>query len=183
MRFQSLIIAALTSSAAAQSWPGAESLPDGPYTGVVHANGSTTMTHQELGTTHFFELGESQDKRQEIRGLSKRESHCWGYTINHGGVDGSYDSLQRWAGSGQTLSSGDTTRYYGFNNQGVYSYACVNGPHKSYKFSQNDVRYAFESMDGQHGKACRAYEAGYYIWPGTVSLVGKCNSGTAVCLG
>lgn len=182
MHFQTLTMVALAGAAsAAKIWAGSENIPDGPYKGIVHADGSTTMTHMEHGTTHHFEL--TDDGQEEKRDLSKRESHCWGYQLNHGGVDGSYDSLQRWAGNGQVMASGDTTHYYGFNNQGVYSYACTNAPHKTYTFNRGDIRKAFANMDGQYGPACRAYEAGYYIWPGTDSLVGKARSGTAVCLG
>jgi hypothetical protein len=174
MHFQNIAILALAGLGAANRWPGVEHLPDGPYQGVVHANGSTTMTSLDSGSEHFFELEQAPASE-----LQKRYTSCWGDDLPHGGVDGAGDSLKRWAGSGQELSSGDSGHYYGFNNQGVYVYYCINWPHSRGNLDTNDVYYAFGQMDAN----CRAYEAGYFQWDNTPEIVGKCRSGTAVCLG
>ena len=58
MRFQIISLLALLgpTAAAAKRWVGMENLPDGPYKGVTHADGSTTVTSMETGETHTFAL-------------------------------------------------------------------------------------------------------------------------------
>lgn len=174
MQFKNVLTLALAGLASANRWLGVENLPDGAYHGVVYPNGSTTMTSLDSGASHFFELEEAS---ADV--LQKRYTACWGDDLPHGGVDGAAESLRRWAGSGRELSSGDSPNYYGFNNQGVYVYYCINAPHSSGNLDSNDVNYALGQMDA----SCNAYEAGYWQWDGSSEIVGKCRSNTAVCLG
>lgn len=158
-----------------------ENLPDGPYKGITHANGSTSVTSLETGQTYTFAL--AQDARDQQRrsdfAIEKRKIDCWGYLLDHGGVDDAVVSLKSWAGSGRDWSSGDRPDYFGYNSRGVYVYYCINAPHSSGNLDVQDINYALGQMDSK----CKRYEAGYFQWIGSPELVGKCRSGTAVCLG
>ncbi|KYK57294.1 hypothetical protein DCS_04302 [Drechmeria coniospora] len=174
---------ALVGVGVADRWVGMESLPDGLYSGQTHDDGSTTMTSLQSGAKFTFPLvGDDGEraKRSVDDALAKRDTSCWGYELDHDGVDEGVVALKNWAGNnGQTISSGDTTSYFGFNRKGVYVYYCINQAHSQGNLDINDINYALRNMDG----TCRRYEAGYFLWPGTPELVGKCRSGTAVCLG
>lgn len=159
-----------------------ETLPDGPYHGVTHPNGSTTVVSLVSGAVYDFDLIKEAvgQTRQSDYAIAKRDdAHCWGYQLDHGGVDEAAQALKNWAGSGQQLTSGGTTNYFGYNMKGVYVYYCINWTHSQGNLDTKDVSYALGMMDS----ACPAYEAGYFQWPCTPEIVGKCRSGTAVCLG
>jgi hypothetical protein len=89
MRFQILSLLALVGASAANQWAGMENLPDGAYRGFNHPDGSTTMTSLDSGDTYTFSLVKSatgQTKRLDYA-ISKRDTSCWGYQLDHGGVD------------------------------------------------------------------------------------------------
>ncbi|PHH65113.1 hypothetical protein CDD81_3244 [Ophiocordyceps australis] len=182
MRANIFSLLTLVGASAASQWAGMDGLPDGPYSGIVHPNGSTTMTSLESGAKYNLDLVQDtadHAKRSEHT-LEKRDISCWGYELDHGGVDEGVVALKNWAGNnGQTIVSGDTTNYYGFNRKGVYVYYCINVPHSQGNLDINDINYALRNMDS----GCRPYEASYFRWPGSPELVGKCRSGTPVCLG
>lgn len=88
--------------------------------------------------------------------------------------------LKNWAGTGgQTIISGNTRNYYGFNNNGVYVYYYINRTHSQGNLDIRDIDFALKNMDS----TCSPYVDGFYLWDGTPELVGKCRSGTAVCIG
>ncbi|OBT60223.1 hypothetical protein VE03_10317 [Pseudogymnoascus sp. 23342-1-I1] len=181
MRFQLLALLGLASASAATQWSGMENLPNGAYSGVNHPDGSTTVTSLESGKTYDFSLSNRATKqtRRSDYAITKRDTSCWSYQLDHTGVDQGVINLKNWAGSGVGLSSGDSPSYYGFNNNGVYVYYCINKAHSSGNLDINDIDYALRQMDSN----CASYEAGYFLWPNRVELVGKCRSGTPVCLG
>ncbi|KFY00193.1 hypothetical protein O988_03451 [Pseudogymnoascus sp. VKM F-3808] len=182
MRFQILSLLAIAGVTAASQWAGVENLPDGAYSGVNHPDGSTTMTSLESGESFTFSLTDAAPKetKRSDYAISKRDTDCWGYELDHGGVDDGFGLLKNWAGTfGRGLSSGDGTNYYGFNSRGVYVYYCINAAHSQGNLDITDINYAALNMDS----TCGAYQAGYYLWNGSAELVGKARSGTAVCLG
>jgi hypothetical protein len=174
-----LAIAGLT-TATTGSWLGMENLPDGPYKGVNHDDGSTTITNLETGESYEFGLSkESAANEKRSVSIEKREASCWGYQLDHGGVDAAVVKLKNWAGTGRDLTTGGKPDYFGYNERGVYVYYCVNAAFSGGNVDVADIDYALGQMDGQ----CQRYEAGYYRWDGSAELVGKVRSGTAVCLG
>lgn len=183
MRFQIISLLALLgpTAAAAKRWVGMENLPDGPYKGVTHADGSTTVTSMETGETHTFALAEDpkEPKKRSDFAVEKRKISCWGYELDHAGCDEAVVELKNWAGSGHNWSSGERPDYFGYNRGGVYVYYCINAPHSSGNLDVVDINYALGQMDS----TCSRYEASYFQWVNSVELVGKCRSGTAVCLG
>ena len=182
MRFQILSLLALVGASAANQWAGMENLPDGAYSGVNHPDGSTTMTSLDSGATYTFGLVKSatEQTRRSDYAVAKRDTSCWGYQLDHDGVDDGVRALKNWAGTGGVdLVSGNARNYYGFNYKGVYVYYCINNVHSQGNLDINDIDFALRNMDS----ICARYEAGYYLWPGSPELVGKCGSGTAVCLG
>ncbi|CEJ92129.1 hypothetical protein VHEMI07799 [[Torrubiella] hemipterigena] len=184
MQFKLLALASSAAAAALSGqWTGFESLPDGAYSGIVHANGSTTVTSVDTGAEHFFGL-ESGSAAQK-RSISKRDVYCNGNYLNHGDVDATYQSLQNWAGAGQTLScSSGRTRFHGYVRGGAVSYACCNKGDTSYVFTADFVRYAFGAMDGNRGeRGCPAHMASFYAEPGSDKLVGKDAAGASFCAG
>ncbi|ELR08199.1 hypothetical protein VC83_08040 [Pseudogymnoascus destructans] len=182
MRFPTLTLLALASASAASHWAGMENLPDGAYSGTNHRDGSTTMTSLDSGSTYTFNLvkpATEQAKRSD-NALSKRLTSCWGYELDHGGTDDGVRELKDWAGTaGVDLASGNTRNYYGFNRKGVYVYYCINGLHTQGNLDIKDIEYAMWAMD----KGCGMYQAGYFLWPGSPEIVGRCRSSTAICLG
>jgi hypothetical protein len=182
MRFHILSLLGLASASVAIQWSGVENLPDGAYSGINHPDGSTTMTNLDSGETYNFSISAAptqQTKRSDYA-ISKRDTSCWGYQLDHGGVDAGTAALRQWAGeNGRDLYSGKTPNYYGFNNKGVYVYYCINAAHRQGNLDVNDINFALANMD----TTCAKWEAGYYLWPGSAELVGKCRSGTPVCLG
>lgn len=182
MRFQILSLLALSGATAANQWAGMENLPDGAYSGVNHPDGSTTMTALDSGETYTFNLIESatEQTRRSDYAVTKRETQCWGYQLDHGGVDDGVRALKNWAGTGgKDLSAGNTPNYYGFNNKGVYVYYCINGAHTQGNLDINDIEWAFKQMDA----ICGAYKGRYYQWTGSPEIVGMCRSGDIVCRG
>ncbi|CAJ0552330.1 Ff.00g063090.m01.CDS01 [Fusarium sp. VM40] len=181
MQFKLLPLLALAGlTTATGSWLGMENLPDGPYKGVNHDDGSTTVTNLKTGESFEFGLSnESAANEKRTVAIEKRETSCWGYELDHGGVDSAVVQLKNWAGSGQDLVSREKPTYFGYNARGVYVYYCINAPWSGGNIDVNDINYALEQMDGQ----CKRYEAGFYRWDGSAELVGKVRSGTAVCLG
>ncbi|PHH75858.1 hypothetical protein CDD82_4232 [Ophiocordyceps australis] len=179
MRANIFSLLALVGASAASQWAGMERVPDGPYSGTIHPDGSTTMTSLESGTKYKLDLVQDTGDHAK-RALEKRETSCWGYQLDHGGVDEGVAALKNWAGSnGQTLSSGATTSYIGYNRKGVYVYYCINVTHSQGNLDTKDIDYALRNMDS----TCKPYEASYFWWPGSPELVGKCRSGTPICLG
>ncbi|KAM0550233.1 hypothetical protein ACHAPJ_009082 [Fusarium lateritium] len=183
MQLSLLSIVALLGLATAA--PGAvksmKDLPDGPYKGSNNEDGTTTVTNIETGET--FSLKHEDDssaneKRSDVS-LDKRDSYCWGYQLDHTGTDEAVVQLKNWAGTGHDWSSGNKPDYFGYNVRGVYVYYCINAKHSSGNIDVADINYALGQMDAR----CARYEAGYFQWPGSPELVGKCRSGTKVCLG
>jgi hypothetical protein len=160
---------------------GWKDLPDGPYKGVNNPDGSTSVTNLETGKTFYFDHSKdltANGKRSEAA-IEKRDISCWGYQLDHTGTDEAVVQLKNWASTGHDWSSGDTPSYFGYNARGVYVYYCINAKHSSGNIDVADIDYALSQMDGK----CQRYEAGYFQWPGSPELVGKCRSGTSVCLG
>ena len=180
MRFQILSTLALVATGVvADRWANMDDLPDGPYSGITHANGSTTMTSLDTNEVFNFVLIKEDEKRSQSN-LKKRFAACWGTHLDHRGVDEAVVALKNWAGKGgKSLVSGDHKAYFGYNRRGVYVYYCIDRPHREGNLDINDINHALWEMD----HTCRAYEAGYYQWDSTPEIVGKCTSGTAVCVG
>ena len=183
MHVQILRLLAFAGAVAAHQWVGMENLPDGPYRGFNYPNGSTTMISLTSGKEFTFHLNETatENTRRSDSVITKRDTSCWGYQLDHSGVDIGVNQLKTWASEigGATLTSCARNQYYGFNNNGVYVYYCINRAWSSGNLDLVDVNYALTNMDS----ICIPYEAGYFLWPGSPELVGKCSSGTAVCLG
>lgn len=177
MQFKLVSILALAGFAAAAPSPpqGFKDLPDGPYSGVNHADGSSTVTNLETGQSFDFQAPAKAEKRS----IEKRATHCWGYELDHGGVDEAVVSLKNWAGAGQDWKSERTPSYYGYNARGVYVYYCINAPWSAGNIDVVDINYALGQMDS----VCKRYEAGYFQWDGSVEIIGKARSGTSVCRG
>jgi hypothetical protein len=117
--------------------------------------------------------------------LEKRPStsgvYCWGYGLDHEGVDISGHDLENWAGLGKSECSGPyQTVTFGTAINSALVYACIDKVGWCEMFSANDVREALGQMD----KACPAYEAGYYMFPGTfdAKIIGKCHGGDNICV-
>jgi hypothetical protein len=181
MQFKALTIFALLGLATAAPSPAnsMKDLPDGPYKGVNNADGSATLTNIETGETFNISKDSAAKEKRSSALLEKRLTSCWGYQLDHGGVDQAVVQLKNWAGTGHDWSSGNTPSYFGYNARGVYVYYCINAKHSSGNIDVADIDYALGQMDS----GCPRYEAGYFQWPGSPELVGKCRSGTAVCLG
>lgn len=179
------LLAVFNASAnAAAKWAGMESLPNGPYEGFNLPNGSTIMKSLTTGTEYTFHLtndtlSEEPLHRRSSNAIAKRNVDCWGYQLDVTGVDYAVTLLKRWAGSGIFLPSCRKTNYFGYNHRGVYVYYCINALHAQGNLNVDDINYALSNMD----RTCRPYEASYFRWPGSPELVGKCASGTPVCLG
>lgn len=185
-----LLLACTVGVNAEPKWAGMENLPDGPYSGVNMVNGSTTMTHMVTGeqyTFHIMDDGKPSMRRlkrsdyavsQRSNALGKRGTDCWGYQLDVGGVDRGVQALKNWANNGVFLHSCRRNNYYGFNDNGVYVYYCINSQFFEGNLNVGDINEALSNMDG----TCRRYEAGYFRW-NSPELVGKCRSGTPVCLG
>ncbi|KAH7169781.1 uncharacterized protein B0J16DRAFT_376673 [Fusarium flagelliforme] len=176
------IIAVLGLATAA---PGAvksmEDLPDGPYKGLNNDDGSSTFTNLETGESFNIKADNESTANEKRSGISlnKRGTDCWGYQLDHGGVDQAVVQLKKWAGTGRDWSSGNKPDYFGYNSRGVYVYYCINAKHSSGNIDVTDIDYALGQMDAK----CQRYEAGYYQWDGSPELIGKCRSGTQVCRG
>jgi hypothetical protein len=183
MQFKLLPLLALAgfTTATTGSWLGMENLPDGPYKGVNHDDGSTTVTNLKTGESYEFGFSNESaaNEKRSVVSIEKRETSCWGYQLDHGGVDAGVVQLKNWAGTGRDLPSGDTPNHFGYVARGVYVYYCVNARHSSGNVDVADIDFALGQMDGQ----CQRYEAGYYRWDGSAELVGKVRAGTTVCVG
>ncbi|RKK87961.1 hypothetical protein BFJ68_g16985 [Fusarium oxysporum] len=183
MQFKLLPLLALAgfTTATTGSWLGMENLPDGPYKGVNHDDGSTTVTNLKTGKSYEFGLGNESaaNEKRSVISIEKRETSCWGYELDHSGVDSAVVQLKNWAGTGHDWGAGDKPSYFGYNARGVYVYYCINAPFSVGNVDVADIDFALSQMDGQ----CKRYEAGYYRWDGSPELIGKVRSGTAVCLG
>ncbi|KAI6755600.1 hypothetical protein HG531_004706 [Fusarium graminearum] len=157
MQFKLVSILALAGFAAAapSSTQDFKNLPDGPYSGINNADGSSS------------------------RSLEKRDTHCWSYELDHGGVDAAVVQLKNWAGTGRDWKSDGTPSYFGYNERGVYVYYCINAPRSQGNLDVADINYALGQMDSK----CKRYEAGYFRWDGSVEIVGKTRSGDNICLG
>ncbi|KAL5350492.1 hypothetical protein ACLOAV_004061 [Pseudogymnoascus australis] len=148
MRFQILSLLAIAGATAANQWAGMENLPNGAYSGVNHPDGSTTMTFLDLGETYTFSLAEPATKqsRRSDYAIAKRDTSCWGNQLDHGGVDAGVRALKNWAGTGgQTIISGNTRSYHGFNNNGVYVYYCINRTHSQGNLDIRDIDFALKT--------------------------------------
>ncbi|CEI70725.1 hypothetical protein FVEN_g790 [Fusarium venenatum] len=178
MHFKLLSIMALAGfAAAAPSSPQAfKDLPDGPYKGVNNADGSSTVTNLETGQSFDFKAPAPAPAK---RSIEKRFTDCWGYELDHSGVDEAVTSLKNWAGTGQDWSSQGTPSYFGYNARGVYVYYCINAPNSAGNIDVQDINYALGQMDA----VCKRYEASYFRWEGSVEIIGNARSGTAVCRG
>ncbi|KAF5246280.1 hypothetical protein FAUST_1397 [Fusarium austroamericanum] len=174
MQFKLVSILALAGFAAAapSSTQDFKNLPDGPYSGINNADGSSSVTHMETGETFNFAAPAK-------RSLEKRDTHCWGYELDHGGVDAAVVQLKNWAGTGRDWKSDGTPSYFGYNERGVYVYYCINAPRSQGNLDVADINYALGQMDSK----CKRYEAGYFRWDGSVEIVGKTRSGDNICLG
>ncbi|KFY12100.1 hypothetical protein V492_04095 [Pseudogymnoascus sp. VKM F-4246] len=181
MRFHILSLLGLASASVATQWSGFESLPEGIYSGINHPDGSTTITSLDSGEIYDFSLSAAptQQTRRSDYAISRRGTSCWGDDLDHQGVDRGVDALKLWAGNGRDLFSGSVPNYVGANVNGVYVYYCINQANSQGNLNTEDINVALQNMD----QYCTPYEAGYYQWSGSVELVGKCRSGTAVCLG
>ncbi|KAM0301594.1 hypothetical protein ACHAPM_005826 [Fusarium culmorum] len=160
MQFKLVSILALASFAAAapSSTQDFKNLPDGPYSGVNNADGSSSVTHMDTGETFNFAAPAK-------RSLEKRDTHCWGYELDHG--------------TGRDWKSDGTPSYFGYNERGVYVYYCINAPRSQGNLDVADINYALGQMDSK----CKRYEAGYFRWDGSVEIVGKTRSGDNIWLG
>lgn len=164
----------------AQKWEGFEAIPDGAYEGLVWPNGSTTIRAFDNPSFSPVTLHLSPEtEKRDI--LSKRLYQCWGTAMDPVGTDGATNDLRFWASptQGETLIAGDTPVYHAEVFQGMMAYYCINAPNTVGNLNLVDVNYAFEQMDSN----CPLYTAGFFEWPGSYEIVGKCAQGIAVCLG
>lgn len=179
-----MTILALAAGTTADMWAGFENLPDGLYSGTINTDGSTEVTAygadgSVAGTHHFDLVSETPESKLARRGLDKRDAQCWGYDLNHGGVDTGIRELRELinnAGGSYLIPRHD---YIGFNNQGVYAYICNNdGNGWPQSFDNAFIDEATYAMDHK----CKPYEAGWYFQPSNVwKVFGKCASGADVC--
>lgn len=98
------------------------------------------------------------------------------------GTDAAIDGLRRWADvpGGRTITTPADIRSWEWSiSEGMMAYYCVNEFNTVGNVDLNDINYAVSQMDA----ACPRYTAGFFEWPGTYEIVGKCAQGTAVCLG
>ncbi|KAJ6782260.1 hypothetical protein PWT90_10476 [Aphanocladium album] len=181
MRLQLLSIVVLAASAAqAEKWANFEVLPDGLFSGVTYANGSTTLISLGSGAAYSFDLdGAEAQPEAAATLLSKRYTACWGTPLDNAGVDEGVRALKGWAGNGHSLASGDNNAYIGYNRRGVVVYYCIDRPHSEGNLDNRDIDYALRNMDHD----CGFYKSGYFQWNGTPEIVGKANDNVAICVG
>ncbi|OAQ59433.1 hypothetical protein VFPPC_10492 [Pochonia chlamydosporia 170] len=76
MQLKVFTLAFIIGCTTAKRWAGMKNLPDGPYKCITHANGLT-----------------SDQQRRSDFAIEKRKIDCWGYLLDHGGVDDAVVSL------------------------------------------------------------------------------------------
>ncbi|KAF9888818.1 hypothetical protein FE257_008187 [Aspergillus nanangensis] len=157
------------------------SLPNGFFSGVNHANGSSTLSFEATGEVLTFKPSHDQVRVQK-RTPPFGHTDCWTFQpeLNHAGVDAGVAAFRnRLSFSGFDLGHDAGPAYYGFNNDGVYVYFCYNTKAIARgTVEMEDLDFATYWTDVD----CGPYKPGFFQWDSPL-LFGKTLSGTAVCLG
>ena len=164
---------------AAAGLASARSLTNGMWEGTNFGNGTMLVRPFGAPDTEAFTIETLVGDTTEAR-LAKRYTGCFGYALDHKGVDVSVQSLRDWANApgGQTLRSGSRNNWKGFVYAETIAYYCIDAPNSSGNIDLNDVNYALSNMDS----ACPAYTASYFKWDGSVEIVGKDKAGANICV-
>lgn len=170
------LIALATFAAAVPSQrAGVPDLPDGLFSGVNNADGTTTLTFED-GQSFNFVRTEPQDTP-----LQKRtRSDCWRFQgeLNHDGVDQGCYLLRQATDHGFVLGRDGNPKYLRYNSNAVYVYFCQNNNGQTGRLNSN----IFDNFNYSLDQICGAYQAGHYM-SDTNLLLGKALSGTSVCKG
>ncbi|KAH7389343.1 hypothetical protein DE146DRAFT_619888 [Phaeosphaeria sp. MPI-PUGE-AT-0046c] len=195
MRPSLLILSALASASAVFALPstnGQPSIPDLPegfFAGYNNPDGTSTLqfvdTHENFT---FVPIPAPKPSGIEKRGQGKPDCWAWMGRLNTAGVDAGIRALKDRLytipiGLGQ---HSDWPPYFGYNNNGVYVYFCVNSgvDYLHWSFTYEELEWYSFWMD----YFCGPYMSGYllddrYDIKNPYRLFGKAKSGTAVCQG
>ncbi|PVH84668.1 hypothetical protein DL98DRAFT_610070 [Cadophora sp. DSE1049] len=185
MRFQNIAYAAALTA----SFVSAIIVPEVPFNGISvqeQADGTTVITSiSNPDTAPIISRNLATAKPRSSRNVHASrfawpDGDCWGYQLDHTGVDEAFNGLMDWvANGGHTLCSGDNGNYYHFiNRRGTIVYYCIDVPRRCGNIDINDVRYALGQMDAH----CQLYEASWFKWPGSVEIIGKARFGDEICI-
>ncbi|KAE9372871.1 hypothetical protein N431DRAFT_457550 [Stipitochalara longipes BDJ] len=173
-------------------------LPNGLWRFTLDANGDTVAhSVDNLDQPDIFARNDpptSENPALRTRGsvaeIEERcctppGAYCFGYYLNHPGVDQSAVDLENYLnGAFNDLQCSEPTEdlAYGTAVDGALVYLCVDAAEYCESFSSDDVRTALGEMDA----ACPAYMAGYYRFNTGESLqpklIGKDNAGANICV-
>lgn len=195
MHFLTALLLTLTPTAAVlaapaineqtQSQPRAV-LPDGFYLTEVLANG--TLVHTSVTNPRALPI--VQDglaapsllaARDADHQLTRRRTDCWGRNLDAPAID---RLVNKWKAhlrqvSSVTLKAGASQHYLQYTDSSMTVYYCVNRKNSQGSLSYDDFNYALRKMD----ERCRAYEASFFQWDGSVEIVGKASLNDRVCIG
>ncbi|KAK1834112.1 hypothetical protein QBC39DRAFT_431891 [Podospora conica] len=163
-------------------------LPDGFYITEILANG--TLVHTSVNNPRALPIVEEASTlaaravSAEAPGgnkLSRRRTDCWGRNLDHAGVDRAVQKWKNYLAQYTTvnLSTDGSQRYFQFIDSAMTVYYCVNRKNSYGSLSLDDFNYALRQMD----QKCRAYEASFFQWDGSVEIVGKATLNDRVCIG
>ncbi|KAG4417587.1 hypothetical protein IFR04_009317 [Cadophora malorum] len=165
-------------------------IPEVPFDGVwiaqELADGTTITTSisnpdTALIISHYVATNKPRVSRNiHGRRFAWPDGDCWGYQLDHAGVDQAANGLADWATNGghNLCSSDDGTYTYFVNRRNTIVYYCIDAPRRCGNLDTNDVRYALGQMDAH----CPRYEASWFKWPGSVEIVGKAKIGDEICI-
>lgn len=159
-------------------------LPDGFYLTEILANG--TLVHTSVtnpGALPIIQegLAPSTLPARDSDALTRRRTDCWGRNLDALAID---RIVKRWKAylrtvSSATLKTGNSQHYIQFTDSSMTVYYCVNRKNSQGSLSYDDFNYALRKMD----EKCRAYEASFFQWDGSVEIVGKASLNDRVCIG
>lgn len=162
--------------------PAIPNLPEGFFAGYNNPDGTSTLQFIDTHENFTFTPREAS----EPASLDKRDgwTDCWPGKLNRDGVDAGMTEMRTRLshtpiGLGQNQ---DWPPYFGYNNNGVYVYFCVNsgGLFQFHSFTREDLDWFSYHMDQQ----CGAYVPGYIRREDVEWMVfGKAQSGTRLCQG
>ncbi|XP_014553227.1 hypothetical protein COCVIDRAFT_29521 [Bipolaris victoriae FI3] len=188
--FSSILLALATATSIlalpdTQEQPQIPDLPNGFFGGYNNPDGTSTL--------HFLDTNENitftPTPAPSVPSRAKRaeEYGCWAGTLNRAGTDRAMN-LMRERLSHTPIGVGqlnDWPAYFGYNENGVYVYACENsgGAGNYFYFERSHLDRMSKMMDDRCGAYVPGYMMDWWWLPTHRELFGKAFSGTAVCQG
>ncbi|KAE9376601.1 hypothetical protein N431DRAFT_453007 [Stipitochalara longipes BDJ] len=199
MHFKTVIVTIATTASFVSGLRTPKDLPNGRWTFSLDTNGNTIARsldnpeqpdviarNDEPAVANSAWRTKRSTAKLEERCCTAPGAYCWGYYLDHAGVDASGHDMENWldaSGFNQEWCVAGNEWSKGFVENGVMVYLCIDTAYETCEiFDSDDVRYALGEMDA----ACPAYMAGYYRFNTGESLqpkiIGKCNSGDNICV-